>query len=60
MRRAFAVFWATKTDPTAKRQLLNLIFGGVWLDQDRVVGGPAQALVPGVLPATAPRTGGGK
>ncbi len=33
----FAVFWATETDPAAKRQFLSLIFGGVWLDQDRVV-----------------------
>ena len=31
------MFWATETDPAAKRQFLSLIFGGVWLDQDRVV-----------------------
>ena len=33
----FAVFWSTETDPAAKRQFLSLVFGGVWLDQDRVV-----------------------
>jgi hypothetical protein len=33
----FAIFWATETDPAAKRQFLSLIFGGVWLDHDRVV-----------------------
>jgi site-specific DNA recombinase len=33
----FTIFWATETDPAAKRQFLSLVFGGVWLDQDRVV-----------------------
>jgi DNA invertase Pin-like site-specific DNA recombinase len=33
----FAIFWSTETDPAAKRQSLSLIFGGMWLDQDRVV-----------------------
>jgi hypothetical protein len=33
----FAIFWSTETDPAAKRQFLSLVFGGVWLDHDRVV-----------------------
>jgi hypothetical protein len=32
----FAIFWAIETDPAAKRQFLSLVFGGVWLDHDRV------------------------
>ena len=33
----FAVFWQRENDPSAKRQLLQLIFDGVWLDDHRVV-----------------------
>ena len=33
----FAIFWRTETDPEAKRQLLQLIFESVWLDDRRVV-----------------------
>jgi site-specific DNA recombinase len=33
----FAVFWQHETDPNAKRQFLQLIFDGVWLDDHRVV-----------------------
>jgi hypothetical protein len=33
----FAIFWRTETDPGAKRQLLQLIFESVWLDDRRVV-----------------------
>ena len=33
----FTIFWQKETDPDAKRQFLNLIFEGVWLDENRVV-----------------------
>jgi hypothetical protein len=33
----FAAFWQHETDPNAKRQFLQLIFDGVWLDDHRVV-----------------------
>jgi site-specific DNA recombinase len=33
----FTIFWATETDPNAKRQFLSLVFGGIWLDHDRIV-----------------------
>jgi hypothetical protein len=33
----FTIFWSNETDPTNKRQFLNLIFDGVWLDDGRVV-----------------------
>jgi site-specific DNA recombinase len=33
----FTIFWQNETDPAAKRQFLNLIFEGVWLDADRIV-----------------------
>jgi hypothetical protein len=31
-----AVFWQRESDPNAKRQFLNLILDGVWLDDHRV------------------------
>jgi hypothetical protein len=33
----FAVFWQRENDPSAKRQFLQLIFDGIWLDDHRVV-----------------------
>ncbi len=33
----FTIFWASETDPNAKRQFLSHVFGGVWLDHDRIV-----------------------
>jgi hypothetical protein len=32
----FGIFWRQETDPDAKRQLLNLLFEKVWLDERRV------------------------
>ncbi len=33
----FTIFWTNEADPANKRQLLSLIFDGVWLDDGRVV-----------------------
>ncbi len=33
----FTIFWRKETDPSAKRQLVNLVFQRVWLDEQRVV-----------------------
>lgn len=33
----FTVFWENEQDPKAKRSFLQLIFQGVWLDENRVV-----------------------
>ncbi len=33
----FTIFWQQETDPAAKRHFLSLVFGGIWLDQNRIV-----------------------
>jgi hypothetical protein len=33
----FEIFWTKETNPDAKRQFLQLIFDGIWLDERKVV-----------------------
>ena len=33
----FRIFWRTEADPEARRELLQLIFERVWLDDVRIV-----------------------
>jgi hypothetical protein len=56
----FAIFWSTETDPSAQATVPQPRVRRRLARPRPRSRRPAQALVPGVLPATAPRTGGGK